>query len=128
MIPYFCCARFSVTGTTSDSGSEVRNTYGPISVIPVAVVEVPTIGMWALVGDRANGEHLVGERRADDRNDVVTADQLAGTVDRLVLVASGVFHRQHDLAAAQHALLVDVVERQFQPGADSNAIGGIGGR
>ena len=37
-----CC---SVTGMTSVSGSEVRNTQGPMSVMPTAVVEVPMIGI-----------------------------------------------------------------------------------
>ena len=36
----------NVTGITSLSGRLVRNTYGPISVIPAAVVLVPTIGIF----------------------------------------------------------------------------------
>ena len=38
------CALRNVTGTTSDSGSEVRNMNGPMSVMPTAVVEVPMVG------------------------------------------------------------------------------------
>ena len=94
----------------------------PISVMPAAVVDVPMVGILRSL-DRADGEHLVGQRRADDQHDLVASDQFARRVDGLVLVPRAVFHRQGDLLAAEHALLVDLIQRQFESGLDGDAIG-----
>ena len=50
------CAFLNVTGTTSLSGNEVRKIYGPISVMPAAVVDVPTVGTFRslVTGPTAN--------------------------------------------------------------------------
>ena len=94
--------------------------------MPVAVVDVPMIGILPLVRDRSHGEHFVGQRRSDDRNHLVAADQLARGVDRLILVCGAILDRQHDLAPAQNALRVDLAERQFHSRLDGGAIGRVG--
>ena len=45
LTPYFFFTVATVTGSTSDSGSDVRKIQSPISVMPFAVVEVPISGI-----------------------------------------------------------------------------------